>query len=103
MNDSASSTRGFRVLVMAEEANPEQVSVPLEGYSHAQAILRRNRDAGGWAHLVTQVRNREALLRAGWTEGPDGDFTAIDTEAVAAPINTLGEWVRGGGVRAGRR
>jgi glycosyltransferase involved in cell wall biosynthesis len=45
-------------------------------------------------HLVTQVRNREALLRAGLVEG--SDFTAIDSEAVARPVHRLATLLRGG-------
>src|SRR5688500_6482867 len=78
----------LRPLLIAESANPEWVSVPLVGWSHARAIMDLTD-----AHLVTQVRNRDAITRAGLVEGKD--FTAIDSEAVARRIHSLSKIIRG--------
>lgn len=71
-----------RVLLIAEAANPEWTSVPLVGWSLARALADQTD-----AHLVTHVRNREAIERTGWTHGEQ--FTAIDSEAVARRLHKL--------------
>ena len=76
-----------RVLLIAEAANPEWPSVPLVGWSLSRALF----DIVD-AHVVTQVRNRDAIARTGWREGHE--FSAIDSEAVARPVWMFGEGLR---------
>lgn len=83
------TTRRPRVLLIAEQCNPDWVSVPLEGWSHTNA-LRQHVDA----HLLTHPRNRKAILARGLVEGED--FTVIDNEHIARPLHKLATLLRGG-------
>jgi starch synthase len=88
--DAASvSKRRPRVLVIAELANPDWVSVPLVGWSHWQAIAKL---VDG--HLVTHVRNRENILKTGIDPAR---LTAIDTGPVERPVYRVARVLRGGG------
>jgi alpha-maltose-1-phosphate synthase len=70
-------------------ANPEWVSVPLVGWSHSRALAKLCD-----VHLVTQVRNRPAILRSGLVEG--AEFTSIDNEWLDKAAWKLGLLIRGG-------
>lgn len=78
-----------RVLVIAEAANPEWTSVPLIGWELSQALAKV-----ADTHLVTQVRNRPAILRKGLIE--DRDFSVIDNEAYAARLSSISARLQGG-------
>ena len=88
-NISRSSARMLRPLLIAEAANPEWTSVPLVGWNLARSIMERTNGL-----IVTQIRNREAFLRAGLVEGRD--FLTIDNEGVARLLHWLSKYLRGG-------
>ena len=84
------NSRRLKVLLIAESCNPKMISVPLVGFSQAQAI-RELADA----HVVTHWRNAQDLASAGWREGRD--FTTIDAEKPAKLAWWLGEKIAGRG------
>lgn len=77
----------MRVLILAEDCNPEWPSLPIVGYQMVKALARV-------AHvtLATHVRNRANL--EGRLQGIEVAF--MDNEYVAAPFHKLATWVRGG-------
>jgi glycosyltransferase involved in cell wall biosynthesis len=82
-----STARRLKVLLLAEGANPDQSSVALEAWSLARA-LRGHVDG----HTAVMIRNQEAFERAGWKEGQE--FTAIDAENVARPVDRFRQAVQ---------
>jgi glycosyltransferase involved in cell wall biosynthesis len=77
-----------RILVLAEAANPKLTSAALVAWNHFLA-LREVCDA----HLVTEVRNRDAILEAGL---PEDAFTAIDNRRPMHLAWQLSKALRGG-------
>jgi len=76
----------YRVLLLAEMANPDWPSVPLIGWQNA-VYLREVADS----HLVTQIRNKAAIERHGWHDG--SEFTSIDSEVIERRTHRLGVWL----------
>jgi alpha-maltose-1-phosphate synthase len=76
-----------RVLLIAELANPDWVSVPLEGWCLFDALSRV-----ADVHLVTHVRNEENIARTGL---PRDRFTVLDNRAVERPLRWMADTLRG--------
>lgn len=77
-----------RVLILAQDCNPDWPSLPVVGYKYARALA-------GVADVTvaTHVRNRENIDRAGEL----GDRVVyIDNEWIAAPMFKLAVWLRRG-------
>lgn len=77
----------MRVLLVANDCNPEWPSLPAVGYKACLAIAERTE-----ATLATHVRNRANIERAGFA----GRVVYIDNEYVAAPLHRFALWVRRG-------
>ena len=76
-----------RVLLIAELANPDWVSVPLEGWSLFTALSRV-----ADVHLVTHVRNEENIAKRGLARER---YTIIDNTGVERPLRWLADTLRG--------
>lgn len=77
-----------RVLLLADQCNPQWPSLPIVAYKYALA-LEKYCDL----RIVTQVRNRPNIEAAGMMLDR---FDFVDTEYVAAPISKLSVFLRGG-------
>ncbi len=81
-------SRSLRILLIAEACNPEWTSVPLLAFYWYRALKTRVR-----VTLVTQLRNRPALMRC---LDEDDEVIFIDSEKVARRCSELGRMVSGG-------
>lgn len=85
--------RRLSVLLIAESADHNLVSVPLVAWSIYIALNKLHN-----VHIVTQVRHRLSFIEYGLKEFED--FTAIDSEFVAKPVYHLTKFFRGGESKA---
>ncbi len=78
----------MRVLILADDCNPDWPSLPVVGYKFAKAIAE-------FAEVVlaTHVRNRANIERDGLGKA---QVVYLDTEALAAPLFKLSVLLRGG-------
>jgi glycosyltransferase involved in cell wall biosynthesis len=77
-----------RVLMLAEDCNPDWPSLPVVGYKFAKEISKY-----ADVTLVTQIRNQPNLDRDGCG---NAELVYIDTEEFAAPLHKLIGLLRGG-------
>jgi glycosyltransferase involved in cell wall biosynthesis len=78
----------MRVLILADDCNPEWPSLPVVGYNAVRAIAE-------YAKVVvaTQVRNRANIEKAGLGRA---EVRFIDNDYVARPMHQLAKRLRGG-------
>ena len=78
----------MRVLILADDCNPDWPSLPVVGYKFARAIAN-------YADVVvaTQVRNKPNIERDGMGKAK---VVYLDTEKIAKPIYDLAVFLRGG-------
>ena len=77
-----------RVLLLAENCNPEWPSLPVVGYNYARALARVAE-----VTVATHVRNRENIEKAGTLGAP---VVYIDNEWIARRMYQLAKLLRGG-------
>jgi hypothetical protein len=82
------NTDPMRVLILADDCNPDWPSLPVVGYKFARAIANY-----ADAVVVTQIRNKPNIERDGMGKAK---VVYLDTEKIAAPIYKLERFLRGG-------
>ncbi len=78
----------MRVLILAEDCNPDWPSLPVVGYKFARAIAEQ-----ADVTLVTQIRNKPNIERDGCG---NAKVIYLDTEKFAAPLYKFTTFLRGG-------
>lgn len=78
----------MRILILAEDCNPDWPSLPVVGYKYARSLSH-------FAHVVvaTQIRNKPNIEREGMG---NAEVIYFDTEKIAAPLYKLATFLRGG-------
>jgi glycosyltransferase involved in cell wall biosynthesis len=77
-----------RVLILADDCNPEWPSLPVVGYKAARAIAEH-----ADVTVVTHVRNQPNIERSGFGRAK---VEYVDNEYVARNLYKLNTWIRGG-------
>ncbi len=78
----------MRILILADDCNPEWPSLPVVGYKFARAIANYAE-----VTVATQIRNQSNIARAGFGKAK---VVYLNTEKVAAPLYKLAGLLRGG-------
>jgi glycosyltransferase involved in cell wall biosynthesis len=81
-------TRPIRVLILADDCNPEWPSLPVVGYKAARSIADHAE-----VTVATHVRNRPNIDKVGFGKAR---VEYVDNEYIAARLYKLNTWIRGG-------
>ena len=79
----------MRVLLLADDCNPEWPSLPVVGYKACKALAEH-----ADVTVATHVRNEPNLTKHGFG---NAEVVYLDNEYLAKPLHQLATWVRRGG------
>ncbi|WP_420339130.1 glycosyltransferase family 4 protein [Roseibium sp.] len=79
-----------RVLILADDCNPDWPSLPVVGYKYALSLAKFCD-----VTIATHVRNWENIEKDPQSAGID--FEYVDNEYIARPIHRFSTWLRGSG------